>query len=120
MWKGDAKCEVEWWIMPAFSMAENSALATVSLSGSRHQALAKTGGLGCVRRWWRIWWQGGEAVKPSEERTSGKLERRSEIHFGVEMRVAWREGDGGGEEVRHKEGEELLKTFWLATSKKRL
>ena len=104
MWKGDAKCEVEWWIMPAFSMAENSALATVSLSGSRHQALAKTGGLGCVRRWW----QGGEAVKPSKERTSGKSERRLEIQFRAERRVAWREGDGRGEQVRHKEGEELL------------
>ena len=108
MWKGDAKCEVEWWIMPAFSMAENSALATVSLSGSRLWGLAKTGDLGCVRRWLWIWWQGGEAVKPSEERTSGKSERRLEIQFRAERRVAWREGDGRGEQVRHKEGEELL------------
>ena len=49
--------------------------------------------------------------KPSEERLSGKLERRSEIHFGAERKVARREGEGGGEDVRHKEGEELLKTF---------
>ena len=73
-----------------------------------------------MRRWWQIWWQGREAVKPSEERTSGKSVRRSKIHFGAERRVARREGDSRGEEVRHKEGEELLKTFWLATSKRRL
>ena len=57
------------------------------------------------------WWQGGEAVKPLEERTSGNSERRLEIHFGAETRVAWRDKDGRGEEVRHTEGEELLKTF---------
>ena len=50
----------------------------------------------------------------------GNLERRLEIHFGAERRLAWREEEGGGEEVRHKEGEELKKTFWLATSKRRL
>ena len=99
------------------SMAANLALATASLSGSKGRALAKTGVPGCVRRWWQIWWRGGEAVKPSEEPSAGKLERRLEIHFGVEGRVALREKDGGGKEVRHKEGEELLKTFWLATSK---
>ena len=35
---------------------------------------------GSVSRWWRIWWRGGEAMKSSEERTSGNSERRSEIH----------------------------------------
>ena len=45
----------------------------------------------------RRWWQGAEAVKPLEERTLGNLERRSEIHFGGERRVAWREEDGRGE-----------------------
>ena len=99
--------------MHAFSMAENSALATESLSGSRRQALAKTGGPGCVRRWWRIWWQGGEAVKPLEERTSGKSKRRLEIHFGMERKVALREEDGGGKDARHKEGEELLKNLLI-------
>ena len=73
-----------------------------------------------MRRWWLIWWQGGEAVKPLEERMSGKLERRLEIHFEAERRVARREGDSEGKEVRHKEGEELLKTFWLAKSNRRL
>ena len=43
-----------------------------------------------------------------------------EIYYGAEKRLARREEDGGGEEVRHKEGEELLKTFWLAMSKRRL
>ena len=37
MWRGEDQGEVEWWIMPAFSMAENSALATESLSGSRQK-----------------------------------------------------------------------------------
>ena len=82
--------------------------------------MAKTGGPGCVRRWWEIWWQGGAAVKASEERMSGNSERRSEIHFGAETKVAWRENDGGGKEVSVTEGEELLKTFWLATSRRRL
>ena len=72
-----------------------------------------------MRRWWQIWCA-REALNPSQERTSGKSKRRSEIHIGVERRVARREGDSRGEEVRHKEGEELLKTFWLATSKRRL
>ena len=64
-----------------------------------------------MRRWWGIWWQGGEAVKPSEERTLGNLERRLEINFGAERREAWSEEDSGGKEVRFTEGEKLLKTF---------
>ena len=67
--------KARWRIKPAFSMVENSALATASLSGSKCWALA-----GCVRRWWRIWWQGREAVKPLEDRTPGKSEIRSEIN----------------------------------------
>ena len=63
----------------------------------------------CVRRWWGIWWRGGEAEKPLEERTLGNSKRSLEIHFGVERRLAWRGEDDGGEEVRHKEGEELQK-----------
>ena len=62
-----------------------------------------------MRRWWQKWWQEGEAVKPLEESTSGNSKRRLEIHFGGERRVAWREDDGGGEEVSVTEGEELLK-----------
>ena len=42
---------------------------------------------------------------------SGKSERRSEIHFEAERKVARREGEGRGEDVRHKEGEKLLKIF---------
>ena len=103
---------VEQRIMPAFSMRENSPLATETLWGSRRRALAKTGGPG--------WWRGRDAVKPLEERTSGKSEYRSKIHFGAERKVARREGYGGGEDARHKEGGKLLKTFWLATSKRRL
>ena len=56
-------------------------------------------------------------MKPSEERTSGNLERRTEIHLGVVRRVARREEDNRGEEVNVMEGEpreELLKTLWLA------
>ena len=51
MCKGEAQGEVERRIIPAFSMAENSALATASLAGSRRRALAKTGGPGLVRMW---------------------------------------------------------------------
>ena len=43
-----------------------------------------------------------------------------ETHYGVERRAARREEDGGGEEVNKmagENGEELLKTFWLATPK---
>ena len=81
--------------MPAFSMAENSALATARSWASRLWGLAKTGGPGCVRRWW----QGGEAVKPLEGRTSGISEKRLEMHFGAERRLAWRKEDGGDEEI---------------------
>ena len=76
-------------------MAEKSALATVSLSGSRHWAFGKNRRfMVCekmvvdlvadlvVRR---------RGCKPSEERTSGKSERRLEIHFRAEKRVAGRE-----------------------------
>ena len=45
-----------------------------------------------MRRWWRI---GGEAVKPLEERMSGKSMSRSETHFGVERRAAHREEEVG-------------------------
>ena len=48
------------------------------------------------------------------------MERSSEIHFGAERRVARREEDSESEEVRHKEGEESLKTCGLATSRRRL
>ena len=120
MWKEEDQVSVEQRIMPAFSMVENSAFATASLLGSRRRCLVKTGGPGCVRRWCRIRWQGGEGVKPSKVRTSGNLERRSETHFGAERRVARREEYDGGNEVRDTEGEELLKTFWLATSSRRL
>ena len=60
------------------------------------------------------------SCKTIGERTSGNLKRRSEIHFRVERRLAKREEDGGGEEVSDMEGEELLKTFWLAMSSRRL
>ena len=67
--------------------------------------------------------RGREAVKPSEERTSGKSRSRLETHLGVQRRAALREEDTGGEEVFEiagEPGEELLKTFWLAKSKRRL
>ena len=38
---------------------------------------------------------------------------------GGEESIAQREEDGGGKEVRCTEGEELLKTFWLASSRRR-
>ena len=48
----------------------------------------------------------------------------SETHWGVERRDAGREEDeAGGDEVNkmaEEPGEELLKTFWLATFKRRL
>ena len=43
--------------------------------------------------------------------------------MGVESRAARREEDGGGEEgnkMAEEPGEELLKIFWLALSKRRL
>ena len=64
--------------------------------------MAKTGRPGQVRRWWRTGWQGGEAVKPSEERMSGNSRSRLETHFGVERRVARRE-----EGVDVEEGSEM-------------
>ena len=62
-------------------------------------------------------------MKPLKERTSGNSRSRSEIHFGAESRAALRGEIVGGEEVNKMAGEhreELLKTFWLATSKRRL
>ena len=76
-----------------------------------------------MRRGWRTGWPGGEAVKPSEERTSRNSRSRLKTHFGVERRAARREEDSGGEEgneMAGEPGEELLKTFWLATSNRRL
>ena len=40
--------------------------------------------------------------------------------WGRDERVAWREEDGGGEDVRFTEGEKLLKTFRLAMFRRRL
>ena len=62
-------------------------------------------------------------MKPSEERTSRNSRSRLETHFGVERRAAFREEDVGGEEgnkMAGEPGEELLKTFWLAMSNRRL
>ena len=75
-----------------------------------------------MRRWWQTWWQGGEAVNLSKEGTSGNSKRRLEIHLGVERRAAQRD-EGIGEEVKTwvgEPGEELLKTLWLATPRRRL
>ena len=64
-------------------------------------------------------------MKLSEERTSGNSRSRSETHFGVERRAAraCREEDIGWEEgnkMAGEPGEELLKTFCLAMSNRRL
>ena len=63
-------------------------------------------------------------MKPSEDRTSENSRSRLETHWGVERRDAQRKEDecGGGEvkEMAGEPGEVLLKTFWLATSKRRL
>ena len=62
-------------------------------------------------------------MKPSKERTSGNSRSRLETHFGVERRAACIEEEVGGEEgnkMAREPGEELLKTFWLATSNRRL
>ena len=64
-----------------------------------------------------------EAVKPSEENTSGNSRSRLETHFKVERRAAGREEDVSGEEgnkMAVEPREELLKTFWLAMSNQRL
>ena len=53
----------------------------------------------------------------------GNSRSRLETHLGVERRAAQREEDEGGDEVKEmagESGEELLKTFWLATSRRRL
>ena len=62
-------------------------------------------------------------MKQSEDRTSGNSRSRSGTHLGVEWRAACREDKGGRDEVNEmagEPGEELLKTFWLATSKRRM
>ena len=78
---------------------------------------------GQVRKWWRTGWNGGESVKPSKERTSVNSRSRLETHFGVERSAAHREEDVSGEKgnkIAGELGEEFLKTFWLATSNRRL
>jgi len=50
MWRGEDQGDVDLRMIPAFSMAENSAWAEANFSGSNRRALAKTGGPGCVRR----------------------------------------------------------------------
>ena len=58
-----------------------------------------------------------------EDRTSGKSRSRLETHLGVERRAAQRKDEGREDEVDKmagEPGEELLKTFWLATSTRRL
>ena len=57
------------------------------------------------------------------ERTFRSSRSRSETHFGVERRAAFREEDVIEEESNKRAGEpgeELLKTFWLAMSNRRL
>ena len=44
IWRGEDQGELDLHIIPAFSMAENSALADANFSGSNRQALANTGG----------------------------------------------------------------------------
>ena len=46
MCKEELQGELEWRIIPAFSIAENSAWAEANFSGSRQQGLPNTGGLG--------------------------------------------------------------------------
>jgi len=124
MCKGEDQGELDLRIIPAFSMAENSAWADANFSGSRRRALAKTGGPGCVRRWCLTPWRGLEAVKPSEDATSGNSERRSAMHLGVARRLALGGDATGSGEVGStmvgEVGESALKTLWLATSRRRL
>ena len=59
----------------------------------------------------------------AEKINSGNSWSRSETHLGVERRAAHREEDASGKEgnkMAGEAGEELLKTFWLATSTRRL
>ena len=117
MWRGEAQGDVERRMIPAFSMAENSALAAASLAGSKRRALANTGGPGLVMMWWRTLCRGGAAEKPSVDRTSGKSDRRLEIHLGEESKEARRVEEGVGEASSTQgEADELLKTFWLTRS----
>ena len=54
-----------------------------------------------------------------EVKTPRNSRRRMETNLGVERRDARREDDGSGDEGKEmagEPGEELLKTFWLATS----
>ena len=71
MWRGLDHGAEERQTIPAFSILRNSTLAEANFSGSKRQALAKTGGLGAVGRLWNTPCLGVEAKKPSEERTSG-------------------------------------------------
>ncbi len=57
IWSGDHHGEFEWRTIPADSRARNSAWLILSLSGSRQQALAKTGRLEVSKKW-RTPWRG--------------------------------------------------------------
>ena len=117
MCSGEAQGEVERRIIPAFSIAWNSALAAANLTGSRRRALANTGGPGLVRIWWRTSWRGEETSKPSEESTSENSANNLETHFGEAIKQA----RGGEDEDSHasrtqEEDGDPLKTLRPATS----
>ena len=65
-----------------------------------------------------------EAMKPSDETTSGNSARRSEMHLGVARRLAVRgaslESGEVGKTMDGEVGELALKTIWLDTSSRRL
>ena len=90
MWRGLDHREKERRTIPAFSILRHSALAEASFSGSKRQALTKTGGPGALGRSWKTSCLGVEAKKPLEERTSGYSYRSFRISLGACFRCARR------------------------------
>ena len=86
IWRGEDQGEKDLWIIPVFSIAENSSLAAASFSRSNRLGLANTGGPGLVSRWWRTPLQGFEAVNPPEDKTSGNSFRSFWICCGAKRK----------------------------------
>ena len=117
IWRGLDHREEERQTIPAFFILRNSALGETIFSGSKRQALSKTGGPGAVGRLWNTPWLGVETKNPSEERTSGYYDRSFRISLGVCCRCAQNGSKAAGEErLERTSRESASKTLALATS----
>ena len=106
--------------MPAFFMAENSALATEKFIRVETTGLGEHNRSGVCEKMVADLvsrWRCSKTIRGKDVWKIGK--KIGDTLWGGE-KSGRRERECGGEDVRHKKGEELLKTFYLAMSNRRL